>query len=329
MATGTTETHEMADPLISAIIPTYNGATRGFLAEAIESVLAQTYRNFELIIVDDGSTDATKGLCERYLVDKRVRVLSQRNRGLGAARNLGIENSSGEFICLLDDDDLWKPEKLETQIAFIHDKQLADGRMGMVFHAVDEIDEKGKVVGLRVAEVGGDSRDQLFLGALLICPSAVMIPRSLFASVGYFDEGSPMGVEDYDMWLRITKHHRLFADPTVLGAYRVYGSSQMSSDRRGQEIGVMRALLRAFRASPQIPQAPVYGQWYRAFSMWHFREGDYGECRRCYAIARHYGPVGWRLRVAFWAAHLPQATAWFRRQFPEIERQLRHARTSG
>ena len=103
---------------VSIILTTLNGATRGYLGFAIESVLKQSYRDFELLIVDDGSTDETKKYCEKYLADPRVKYIFQSNRGLGGARNKGIKNSIGKFICFLDDDDVWKADKLQKQIKF-------------------------------------------------------------------------------------------------------------------------------------------------------------------------------------------------------------------
>src|SRR4051812_5349711 len=102
-------------PLVSVIIPAYN--RKAMLCESIDSVLAQNCRDFELIVVDDGSTDGTADeLAARY--GTRIRVLKQANRGVAAARNLGVSRSCGEYIAFLDSDDLWKPGKLTAQIAF-------------------------------------------------------------------------------------------------------------------------------------------------------------------------------------------------------------------
>ena len=106
-------------PMVSIILPSYNGATRGFLTNAIESVLIQSFQDYELSIIDDGSTDDTKEQCEQYLQMPQVHYVFQENRGPGSARNEGIKASQGEFICFLDDDDVWKCEKLERQIKFI------------------------------------------------------------------------------------------------------------------------------------------------------------------------------------------------------------------
>ena len=103
-----------AKPRVSVIIPTYNRG--GLLEEAVDSVLTQTFRDFELVVVDDGSTDDTRERLERF--GQRVTCVSQPNRGVSAARNTGVARSSGDLIALLDSDDLWRPAKLARQVAF-------------------------------------------------------------------------------------------------------------------------------------------------------------------------------------------------------------------
>jgi len=105
----------MSSPLVSVIIPTYNRAA--LLCEAVDSVLQQTYRNIEVIVVDDGSTDDTTAVMEKY--GDRVRYSRRPNAGVNAARNLGFKQSKGEFIALLDSDDLWAPYKLELQVRLL------------------------------------------------------------------------------------------------------------------------------------------------------------------------------------------------------------------
>ena len=105
-------------PLISVILTTFNGQSRGYLEYAIESVLAQTFDNFELVLIDDGSTDDTKGICEKYLRNEKVFYFFQPNKGLASARNIGISKSNGIYICFIDDD-VWKKDKLQKQISFL------------------------------------------------------------------------------------------------------------------------------------------------------------------------------------------------------------------
>jgi len=103
-------------PTVSVVMPIYN--VERFVASSIESVLAQTFTDFELILVDDGSTDSSPDICRQYR-DPRIRIVSQANRGLPGARNTGIRNATGEFVAIIDSDDLWRPEKLARHVAHL------------------------------------------------------------------------------------------------------------------------------------------------------------------------------------------------------------------
>ncbi len=185
-------------PRVSVIIPTYN--RRDFAREAIASVCAQTYRDFELIVVDDGSTDGTARVveeCRQGRADS-IQYIFQTNQGVSAARNHGVFRSSGELLAFLDSDDVWQPEKLATQIAFFNAQPTAQ---------ICQTQEVWLRRGLRVnprnkhRKSGGD----IFLRSLELClvsPSAVMMQRTLFERMGGFDEQLP-ACEDYDLWLRI------------------------------------------------------------------------------------------------------------------------------
>ncbi|MCD6386315.1 glycosyltransferase [Candidatus Sumerlaeota bacterium] len=182
-------------PLVSVIIPTYNRAT--FIVEAVESVLGQTFRDFELIVVDDDSRDATPEVLAPYF--GRLRYIAQPHQGPAAARNTGIQEASGEFIAFLDSDDLWLPEKLQRQIEFFH-------------HNPDILICQTQEIWLRNnKEVKPKARHRkeggwIFGRAVELClisPSAVMMHRKIFQKVGLFDEMLP-AAEDYDLWLRVT-----------------------------------------------------------------------------------------------------------------------------
>ena len=208
------------DPLVSIIIPTYN---RGWiLKEAINSVLAQDFTDFELIVVDDGSTDKTQDILNTYNED--IRALRQNNQGVSAARNAGIASALGRFIAFLDSDDLWLPKKLSTQIDFFKSNRDA---------LICQTDEIWIRNGVRV---NPKKRHKKFSGDLfkrslslcLISPSAVMIKRSLFEEVGVFDETLP-ACEDYDLWLRISCRYPVHLIKTPLIIKRGGHDDQLSS----------------------------------------------------------------------------------------------------
>ena len=181
-------------PKISIVVPTYNRSR--LVCRAIDSVLAQDYRNFELIIVDDGSNDTTATRLAEY--KGRIHVIRQANQGVSAARNTGISAATGEYIALLDSDDEWLPQKLSHQINFFNDHPEA------VICQTEEIWIRN---GVRVNPKNRHKKHSgmIFEKTLPLClvsPSAVMIRKTVFDSVGKFDESLP-ACEDYDLWLRI------------------------------------------------------------------------------------------------------------------------------
>jgi len=211
------------DRRISVIMPTYNGASRGFLAEAIESVLAQTYQNIELCIVDDGSSDETKRLCFDYMTKQRmilynrsdsalsIKYIYQDNAGVSVARNNGIRNTNGAFVCFLDDDDVWDAKKLEKQLA--HIDEVADPCLGLSYTALEIkiIDAKSNRTGVVQAHrAHGNVFNRLLCQNLVDCTSSVLIPRPIFDDVGMFSPDLSYA-EDYDLWLRIAKKYHIYS----------------------------------------------------------------------------------------------------------------------
>jgi len=182
-------------PFFSVIIPTYNRYKA--LIKAIDSVYSQSYKNYELIVVDDGSTDDTPNIANKY--NNSLKYIRQKNSGVSSARNVGILNSDSPFITFLDSDDQWLPKKLEKQHYYIKDNPL------ILINQTDEIwIRNGKKVNAmkKHRKKGGD----IFTNSLELClvsPSCVAIRRDIFNSYGLFDEDLP-ACEDYDLWLRIT-----------------------------------------------------------------------------------------------------------------------------
>lgn len=184
--------------LVSVIIPTYN---RGrWIADAVQSVLNQTCANFELIVVDDGSTDDTSGILENF--SDKITIIRTQNRGVSSARNTGIHSSRGELLAFLDSDDYWLKHKIERQIAFFEkNPKMHICQTGEIWI------RKGRRVNPKKKhqKLGG----RIFEKSLELCiitASAVMMRRELLDEVGLFDEKMP-ACEDYDLWLRISAHY--------------------------------------------------------------------------------------------------------------------------
>ncbi len=183
-------------PLVSVVIPTFNRLP--FLKEAIASVSAQSYTNFELIVIDDASTDGTASWLKSQDEAKlRFEVLAE-NRGVSAARNKGIALANGEYIAFLDSDDLWQANKLAKQIAFFE----ANPDM-LVCHTNERWEKNGAFINQKKIhrKQGGFFFDRA-CELCLVSPSTVMIHQSVFKRFGHFDESLPV-CEDYDLWLRL------------------------------------------------------------------------------------------------------------------------------
>ncbi len=216
----------MADPLVSIVIAAYNAER--FLANTIESALAQTYRNFEVCVVDDGSTDDSGVLIESFARrDGRVRIQRQPNRGQAAAKNAGIAMARGSLIAFLDADDMWLPQKLERQVP-----AMADPNVGVCYTDAMFIDERGVLFSRpRPVYYSGRITRRLFLDNFIHFPSTV-VKRECFERCGAFDESLPMGI-DWDLWLRISTEYDFVCVPEALLKYRVW-PGQMSTKLDGR-----------------------------------------------------------------------------------------------
>ena len=204
-------------PRVSVIIPSYNCAS--YLGRAIDSARAQTYKDYEILIVDDGSTDNTKDVAMQY--GRRVTYLYQQNRGVSAARNHAISKSSGELLAYLDADDMWYPEKLEKQVAFLDAHQDC----GMVHSEMSVINEQDEILHVRFYEETQRSVPQghCLQQLLMRChiqPVTVIERRNLFDLVGGFDKRL-LVIQDYLHWIMIAAEGQAvgyLAEP--LGKYR-------------------------------------------------------------------------------------------------------------
>lgn len=191
-------------PRVSVIIPTCQRPIP--LRRAIDSVLAQTFQDFELIIVDDASDDST-GHVVKSVPDTRIHYIRHNtNKGGSAARNTGVKNARGEYLAFLDDDDEWLPEKLAAQCEVL---DHSPAEVGVVYTGYFRIDRvSGKIVSQRIPKKKGDLYDALHLENCLGSTSSVLVRKECFEKVGFFDESLP-SFQDYDMWVRISKYFQI------------------------------------------------------------------------------------------------------------------------
>jgi glycosyltransferase involved in cell wall biosynthesis len=207
-------------PYISVIMPVHNGER--FLGEAVESILAQTYRDFELIIVDDGSTDGTSALLERYRqVDPRVRLYQQpANRGVYISRNLACQHASGQVLALMDADDVSLPDRFQRQVEYLN--QMPE--IGVVGSAAQAIDEGGAAQNLMNFPTMPGVLGWMILFSNFFVLSSVMIRRSIMEQLGYYRTDVNVG-QDFDLWARAGRITQMVNLPEPLVKYRVWNGN--------------------------------------------------------------------------------------------------------
>ena len=239
---------------VSIILPTYNRA--GYIRDAIESVLKQTYGNFKLMIVDDGSTDNTEQVVAPYLSDKRVRYMKQPNSGAAAARNYGLTVREGDFVAFIDSDDIWEPEKLGIQVSIMaalpqvvmvcSDFSAVTGsaiiersHIRSYFMVLDEYNLQYDDIFVHVLErpieglaygekvYWGNIFRTMLLGNIMLT-STCLCRSSIFDSIGFFDTKYST-LEDYDLYLRISKAFQVALVTQSLIRYR-YSENQLSGE---------------------------------------------------------------------------------------------------
>lgn len=233
-------------PLISIIIPVYNGEKT--IQETIESVLQQTFKDFEILLINDGSHDSTLEVINN-IKEERLRVFSYSNAGVSTSRNRGLDLAKGEFIAFLDADDLWTPDKLETQLKALQDNSQA----AVAYSWSDWIDESGQFLrsGGHIS-VNGKVFEQLLVRDFIESGSNPLIRKQALDDVGEFDQ-SVTPAEDWDMWLRLAARYEFVAVPCVQILYRV-SPLTASFNVWKMEAGSLRVIERAFAQAPESLQ---------------------------------------------------------------------------
>ena len=230
------------NPTVSVIIPTYN---RAYLIDrAIQSVLNQSYQDFEMIIVDDGSTDDTKEVVTEFQEqDKRIRYIRhEKNKGGSAARNTGIKSAEGDYVAFLDDDDEWLPAKIEKQVVKFQDSL---DEVGVIYSGFFYVSDKtGKVISESVPTLRGNVYANLLSGCILGSPTP-LIRKTCFQKAGLYDDRLP-SCQDWDMWIRLSKHYTFDFIPDILAKHHVHGK-QISVDLNAK-IQARKTLIIKYRA---------------------------------------------------------------------------------
>jgi len=245
-------------PLVTVIIPAYNAGRT--ITAALQSVVAQTFRDYEIVVVDDGSADDTALRVAEF--SDRVIYVRLANGGPASARNEALRRATGKYIAFLDADDVWLPRKLERQVAYF-DCFPETGLLhsaALVSHAPTQkaLETLDVVPPAELGEAPANVFCDLFHGALEINPLTVMTRRDVLDEIGGFDERRELHVADWDLWLRIAAKHPVGYLPQALAVHRPGGSmsSEVEQTYRGQQmvIGQSTGLCRA--ACPRHAAAP-------------------------------------------------------------------------
>ncbi len=253
-------------PLVSVVIPAYNAAE--FLAETLQSVLAQTYRHLEVIVVDDGSTDTTATIAQQFVTqDARVRLVSQANAGVAAARNKGIAHVRGSLIAPLDADDVWHCDNLRRQVDCLRHQ---DESVGVVYSWSLDIDEQSQLTGgLHVSKAEGHVYKLLICHNFLGNASSSLIRRQCLEAIQGYSQTmrsqGAQGCEDWDLYLRLAERYEFRVVPEFLVGYRK-NTRSMSANLK-QMAKSHDVMLRSLKSQRQLPKY-IYRLSYSSFLMY-------------------------------------------------------------
>jgi glycosyltransferase involved in cell wall biosynthesis len=290
------ESNVTNSPIVSVVIPTYNYGH--FVVAAVESVLAQTYADFELIVIDDGSTDDTRSRLLPF--NSRIRYIHQENCGLSAARNRGIFEARGQFIGLLDADDQWHPQFLEILLPYFD----RNPELVLVGSASRWSTERSfEPVAPGTLPLRGIPVDR-FLTTHPISPSAVLIRRRIFDTVGLFDT-SLRSVEDRDMWIRISLAGRAGLVDRRLTWTRIHATSMSSPGNTSRMEHFDRLVLQRAFADRRLARRLALRRKAYSIAAWRaavgYREaGMYGQAWRCVAAAMLNWPLPYGKAIDSW-----------------------------
>ena len=229
------------NPTVSIIIPNYNHAQ--YVGDAINGVLNQTYSDYEVIVVDDGSKDNSREIIGQF--GDKVRAIYQQNQGLSAARNTGINAARGSYIGVLDADDLYEPEFIDTLVSSLESQPDADG-IYCGYRFIDHLNNPLPQIEAR--EVAPEYLHQALVDGNFLVPESMFVRKHCYDKVGLFDT-SLRALEDFDMWLRITSQFKVIYTTRILTRHRILPGS-MSTDPTRQFQNRMSVVKKHFGAEP-------------------------------------------------------------------------------
>lgn len=292
----------IASPKVSVIIPTYNSAK--YIIETINSIINQTVAPFEIIVVDDGSTDETGLLLESRFGDK-IHYIYQENRGPAPARNTGIRNARGNLIAFIDADDLWLPQKLEKQIIYLKDNP----EIALVYTNLYLFSDEGIKSPVKFRPHYGDGFLHL-LRRNYIATSTVLVKKECFDKLGLFDERPEIeAAEDYEMWLRISRYFKIGCIKEKLAKHRVSSLSHSRVLERQIRAGtlVKRQYLDTLPNNKQMQKlkALCWREFHQNSAYAYFYQKKFLKARSHFKMSFKYGGYRSKHLIYFLSTFLP------------------------
>ncbi|OKH45464.1 glycosyl transferase family A [Calothrix sp. HK-06] len=236
-------------PRISVVIPAYNSEKT--IVKTIDSVLKQSFTDFELIVINDGSQDKTFDVVSK-INDPRIKIFTYPNAGANVSRNRGLSLAEGEFISFLDADDIWTPDKLASQLQALENNSNAK----VAYSWTDNIDDNDKflLVGTHIT-ANGDVYEQLLISDFLENGSNPLICKETISKLGGFDESLP-AAQDWDMWLRLADKYDFVCVPQPQVLYRISADSQSSNFHRQEKV-CLKVLTKAYKNRPNLSKRVI------------------------------------------------------------------------
>jgi glycosyltransferase involved in cell wall biosynthesis len=287
-------------PKLSVIIASYNH--QDYIAQTLRSIEEQTFGNFEIILIDDGSSDRTVEVARE--TESRARIHTQPNQGVVAARNRGVELAQGQYLCFVDSDDLVLPQRFERQVSFLD----AHPEVGLVYAEALIIDAEGHRLG-RLSDVypvkPGDTAEMLALHYCFIPMITAMVRADVLRKAGPFERPGP--ISDYIKWIEVAHLSGAHYDPEPLGCWRRHPRSTSKRANKVKSYAKTRAALkRTLRKYPDLAQrlgkriVRRYARSYFLSGFWLAADGDVPRARKYYAKAIKLNPAS----AANWCGYL-------------------------
>jgi len=278
-------------PKLSVLIASYNH--QDYIAETLRSLEKQTFQDFEIVIVDDGSTDKTVEVAKN--AQSRAQIYTQENQGVVAARNRGVSMAKGKYICFIDSDDVVLPERFEKQVAMLE----GDNELGLVFADALIIDSKGEKIG-KFSDVypvvPGDVAQMLAMHYCFTPMITVMVRAEVLRKTGPFEKPGP--ISDYIKWIEVAHISKVYYDPEPLGCWRRHRASTSKQANKVKSYAKTRAALkRILRKYPKLKDEiggkiiKRYSRSYFLTAFWLAADGNVRRARKYYCKAVKLYPL--------------------------------------